>query len=156
MANALSWKTEKTPRGTLFALSGEVTENTDFAPLVREDCETMILDLAGVARINSCGVREWITFVNSLASAGKKIVMERCSVPVVHQLNMVSNFRGGAEIHSAFAPYFCASCQAEHTRLIDLHDPAARRSLEDEVKCPICAAPMEFDDLPDSYLAFYD
>ena len=48
-------------------LVGEISENCDFAQLLGECGSTdVILDLAEVRRINSCGVREWINFVRAL------------------------------------------------------------------------------------------
>jgi anti-anti-sigma regulatory factor len=155
MTDGLSWKAETTEQGKRFELSGEITENSDFAPLVSEPSETMIFDLADVAGVNSCGVRQWINFLSSLADNGKKVVMTRCSVAVVHQLNMVSNFRGTAAVTSAYAPYLCPSCKTEHSRLIDLAG-GAPANFEEPIPCPSCGDAMEFDDLPEAYFSFRD
>jgi hypothetical protein len=148
---ALTWKQE--PGKERFELAGEITEESDFAPLVQSLPSASTLDLAEVRRINSCGVREWLNFVTALSKAGKQIVLERCSVPMVAQMNMITNFRGEARVVSIFAPYHCPSCDEDHDKLIDLagnNEP----ELEGAVPCPKCGEGMEFDELPESYLAF--
>lgn len=155
MGNSLSWTIVDKEGSARIELAGEVTEDSDFRPLLEVTQPTIVLDLADVRRINSCGVREWIGFVNTLSSTGRTVVMERCSVAIVHQLNMIMNFRGNAEVVSVFAAYFCAKCGVEHSRLIDLRGEA-KAELEQPLPCPTCGAAMEFDDLPDTYLAFRD
>ena len=152
MRNPLSWQVERNGNQVRFRFSGEITENSNFAPLLRDGADEIVLDLAGIERINSCGVREWLNFVGLLAKGGHTLVMERCSVPIVHQLNMVSNFRGGAEVRSVYAPYLCGKCDQEGSKLIEL-DKGGTVALKPEL-CPSCGANMEFDDLPEAYFAF--
>lgn len=135
-------------------LVGELTENANLGALLEKIGDEARFDLSGIARINSPGVREWINFVNSLDKKGTKFALERCSVPFVNQLNMISNFRGNGEVRSVFAPYYCSSCNREENRLIEkTPDPAGQ--ITSPMKCPNCGADMEFDDLPDTYLAFW-
>src|SRR5262249_15153540 len=115
---SLTWKQGQ--GGERFELAGEITEESDFAPLGQSLPSASTLDLAEVRRINSCGVREWLNFVTALSKAGKQIVLERCSVPMVAQMNMITNFRGDARVASIFAPYHCPSCDEDHDELINL------------------------------------
>lgn len=141
------------PSGARVALSGAFTENTDFSPLLAAPEPLMVFDLSEVKRINSCGMREWITFVRALAGKGTQFVFERCSVAFVNQLNMISNFRGGARVASIYAPFFCPGCEADRPVLIPV-DGELRAKLEDAPSCPECRGAMEFDDIPDSYVSF--
>jgi anti-anti-sigma regulatory factor len=134
-------------------LSGEITEESDFTPLLERLPSEATLELSGVSRINSCGVREWITFLKALQHAGKKVVLDRCSVAMVSQLNMVSNFGGGSQITSVFGPYRCNHCDSEHQELIQLTDRPPRPPAA-ELPCPKCGKEMEFDDFPETYLSF--
>ena len=150
----MEWKLEHREDGaTWIGLSGEITENSDFAPILGKISNLAVFDLSDVNRINSCGVREWIHFVTSIGQAGKRLVLERCSVPFVHQLNMITNFAGQAEIHSIFAPYFCPACGSEAARVVDLRTDAPV-NLGDAPACEKCGTAMEFDDMPESYLTF--
>lgn len=151
--NPLSIKLESNGQQTRVSLAGDITEHTDFAPILEQPSPELVFDLAEVRRINSCGVREWITLVNKLNTEGKRFVLERCSIPIVNQLNMIANFRGGAQVSSIFAPYFCASCNKEHLLLVAVGAELDAR-LRASPPCPTCSAPMTFDDLPEAYTAF--
>jgi eukaryotic-like serine/threonine-protein kinase len=152
MDGLLSLKLNKQGDTTLASLAGDITEESDFSTIVNCGTPKVVLDLADIRRINSTGVREWIKFVTSLAKSGKIFRLERCSVAIVHQLNMISNFRGGGEVRSVLAPYYCPECDHNHLHLVDVSAPTAK--IEATLPCPSCGADMEFDELPDSYLSF--
>ncbi|HEY8210812.1 MAG TPA: hypothetical protein VIG99_25185 [Myxococcaceae bacterium] len=113
----------------------------------------VLIDLANVERINSCGVRDWIRFAQRLEAAGNNLYLLRCSPVVVAQLNMVRNFCGEkGQVLSFQAPYFCPNCDEERTETF----PAAQVAVgtSPDAVCPTCKGPMEFDDLPDLYFGF--
>jgi len=153
MPSSLTWTIDKANGRTLVALNGEFTEASDFASLLPQLASPVTLDLSGVRRINSAGVREWVNFAAALRKQANDVVLERCSVPVVHQMNMIANFRGDSPVRSIYAPYFCTSCNREHAELVELSQNV---SLADSLPCPKCGATMEFDDLPDQFLSFHE
>jgi len=149
----LSWKVEPQNDVTWVALSGEITEASDFAPLVQQVSGPAVMDLAEVSRINSSGIRQWINFVSALTRAGCRLTLQRCSPPVVAQLNMSTDFARGAVVRSVLAPYFCTDCKQEYTREIALDERATERLME-PYTCAQCGAACELDDLPDFFLSF--
>ena len=153
MANNLTVKVTSEGETSHVTLAGEITEDSDFRPVLGSAAKRLVINLEGVQRINSTGVREWINFINALGKESRDVTLDRCSVAIVQQLNMISNFRGQAKVTSIFAPYFCGSCDKDRTRLLDLSQPLP--DLDATMKCPDCGEEMEFDDLPDSYLAFH-
>lgn len=150
----LSWRVESEGPLAYVQLSGEFTESSNFGPLLSElAAPEVVLDLERITRINSVGLKEWLGFITALKRMGKALVLERCSVPVVAQLNMVSNFSGGAEVRTVLAPYLCPSCEHSQQRPVVVAS-ASVDELEAPVGCPSCGAQMEFDDLPELFLAF--
>src|SRR2546430_1170150 len=117
---SFSWKIEDQNGEARVVLSGAITENSDFSKVLAQTPPKVTIDLEHVDRINSCGVREWINFVNDLGKGGKRFALDRCSPAIVNQLNLISNFRGGGEVRSVLAPYFCSKCNREHHRVLDL------------------------------------
>src|SRR6478672_10370794 len=107
MDRSLTWSIEEANGSSHIALTGELTENANLGSLLEKLKGSTVFDLSGIRRINSPGVREWINFVNALKIP---FVLQRCSIPFVNQLNMISNFRGQGEVRSVFAPYYCGSC----------------------------------------------
>jgi len=153
MPNNLTVQIKSEGDSALVSLVGEITEDSDFRPVLATPAKKLMLNLEGVQRINSTGVREWINFIVALGKENRDVTFERCSVAIVQQLNMIANFRGQAHITSIFAPYFCTTCDKDHTRLLDLREPLP--NLDEPWPCPVCKEPMEFDDLPDAYLSFH-
>lgn len=147
----LRWRIERAEGEMRVALAGEITEDGDFGKLLGELGDQIVFDLGEVRRINSTGVREWIQFVGKLTLARKSFALERCSVPIVHQLNTISNFRGAGQLRSVYAPYFCPTCSLDATRLLSI-GANLREQIDVPLACPKCKSPMEFDDLVESYL----
>ncbi len=138
---------------TRVALDGDLTEHADFTAVRAITTPQIVFDLRDVRRINSCGVREWIRLMEALRDGPRAVVLERCSVPFVNQMNMIVNFVGGARVRSFYAPYLCGRCDEEFVELCDLPDDGAP-ALPATAPCPRCGESAEFDDLADSYLAF--
>src|SRR3954452_7833561 len=102
--SSMAWSVRQEAGAARVFISGEMTENGDFGALLKQlPPGALVLDLVGVKRINSCGVREWVAFIAGLR--GRELVLEHCSVSIVNQLNMISAFRGEARVRSVFAPY---------------------------------------------------
>jgi ABC-type transporter Mla MlaB component len=153
MSERFEWTVRLDGTKTLASLSGPINEDTDFAPLLAElqDRKQVCMDLAGIRRINSCGVREWVNFVRALPS-GLQLEVDKCSQPMVTQINMISNFLGSARILSVHAPFLCESCGHEDAVLI-----AVEKGRSPDLvprPCPKCNQAMQFDDLEESYFSF--
>jgi anti-anti-sigma regulatory factor len=146
----MKFSVEEQSDATRVILSGDISEETDFEPIL-QIAGPIVLDLAGISRINSCGVREWINFVVHLRQGGRQLILERCAPVVVTQLNTIYNFTGGGQVRSVLGPYYCPACDREEYHLIDL---TASETVPDQIPCPDCEAGMEFEDLQDQYLAF--
>ncbi len=153
MQDALSWEIEEVGETLKVTLKGDVTESIDFAPLLERPEKNMVFDLEGIRQFTSPGVRLWVHFINDLTK-DRRVVLERCSVAVVQQLYMIANMRGDAKIRSIMLPYFCASCEADETKLLDLE--SGTPEIKTELPCEKCEGEMEFDDLPESYLSFHN
>ena len=153
----LSWSATDEGGRRIVALRGEINENADFSELkviLRGDVE---LDLEGISRINSCGVREWVNFVRDLRVHSLKFA--RCSPTVVLQLNTIYNFRGRARVESFLAPYVCEACHTDEYRLLRVEDHFPERSERPVLsvpafRCGKCGGVMMFDELPERYLSF--
>ena len=152
---SLSWRIKERAGFTTVEFTGEIDENTDFSELSGRLSGAVVFHLQNVRRINSCGVREWVNFVRDLPSV-TELTFTHCSPAIVTQLNMIYNFRGNATLRSFYAPYICDECDIEEEKLIDIASSfKAGEPLEPpEFTCENCSGPLEFDDLPDHYLAF--
>ncbi len=155
MTDGLTWSLEESGATHRFVMRGEITEEADFSGVVAAATERVVLNLSEVQRINSCGVREWIGFLQRLSSKATKVELERCSPVMVRQLSMIATMRGDAAVTSILVPYFCEACDDERTLPLELQ-PGRRPTLDECAPCPECGGEMQLDDTPESYLAFVD
>jgi hypothetical protein len=148
----LNWKIEEGDV-TQVAFNGAVDEDANFAPLLErlKQKGKVRFDLSGIARINSCGVREWVNFIRSLPR-DCNVELEKCTPAVVSQLNMISNFAGAARVLSVHAPFVCDSCGHEEDVLVSVESGKAPKLAS--MNCSACGGAMEFDDVEDSYFSF--
>ena len=141
---------EAHPGGWLLRLSGVIDESFDRRQIVEGRQGVLVLDLDGVRRITSFGVREWVT---AMAEVQAACFFIRCRPAIVSQFNMVGNFAGRGQLVSLYAPYHCALCDKGIEVLID------RRTLVGtlaglRVTCPECQGTAEFDDIPETFFSY--
>lgn len=138
-------------------LGGAIDERSNLATiLARAKAGVLVLDLAGVAFINSLGVRDWIHMQTAATAAGLHLEMRRMSEPLVHQLNMIVATRGSGRVASFFAPYACDACGREESILVDAiaHHDQLVAMRPPAATCPECGAHMAFNDFPERYFSF--
>ncbi len=141
---------EQTAGGSRVALSGNITEFANFTT-VRSLPGPLHIDLSGIEKINSLGVRTWIEFVRSCESAGLAMTFERCSPLMVQQLGMISNFMGRQSVvKSLIVPYLCPSCNGEAEQLVELSKQGPFQ-IPPSMACPKCRSAMQVDELEDMY-----
>lgn len=144
---------------TFLKLEGVIDEDNPLARSLKKlDGSTVVIDLEGVRRINSCGVRDWVNWLADLDARGKSVILVRCSPTIVNQLNLVNNFGGKALVKSFFAPYHCARCDIEQQELLQVEDFAGTgRPQAPPVRGKNCAqtrCELAFDDIEDAFFAF--
>ena len=122
----------------------------------RSAAGTAVIDVSEIERINSCGVRDWVNWLGKVEKGGAKIVLVECSPAIVAQINLVNNFTGSGVVKSFYAPYFCPNCDLEKVLLVETRDMARPRSRSRRrpAAATSATAPMDFDDMEDSYFAF--
>lgn len=117
----------------------------------------LLVDLGGIHRINSVGVRDWVAWLRRLRERFTTVVLFDCPPAIMNEVNLVKNFAEGAVIATFQAPYYCDRCGKEEVR--DLDAVAMRRDgvrTAPPFPCgePACANAL--DDAEESYFAFFD
>src|SRR5688572_26882872 len=120
LGGGLKTRIDRRDGATVIALSGGISEATNLSPLL-DLPNPLRFELEGIDRINSLGVRNWVTFVRDAEAKGMQLTFERCSPVLVSQMGMISNFMGtSSRVKSLFVVYVCPSCNAEHLQLTDV------------------------------------
>jgi eukaryotic-like serine/threonine-protein kinase len=144
------------PDGTALSLRGFIDEHACFADLIPMLRYPLTIDLGGVERINSLGVRAWIDFITPL-SAGGTVWLKRCPDVLVQQFSCVSSMLGQARVRSVLAPYLCSVCDAVDSQEVVIDedfDPARPSRAPASKTCPECTGVSHFDEVTDSYFLF--
>lgn len=147
--SSLTFETRATDDGTVVVFAGEVDETSDFSEL-ESLTGKITFDLEKVERFNSEGTRRWVNFIRALSA--DEIVLVKCSVPVVAQLNLIRGLKGKVWVHSFYIPFVCIESGEEEMHLLyadDIDDPSNPPMPESEE-----GRTLELDDLPERYFAF--
>jgi anti-anti-sigma regulatory factor len=142
---------------TCLKFTGTIDEGFDGKKIARTvSGETLVLDLGGVKKISSFGIREWVDFIGVATKQVKQTVLIECAPKVVDQLNMVANFAGSGRVYSFYAPFRCDYCDSEHRVLLDVaKDYEACKAMKlAERPCPSCKEAMYFDEDGSTYFSY--
>tara|TARA_B100000925_G_C22010930_1_gene476383 strand:- start:2803 stop:4056 length:1254 start_codon:yes stop_codon:yes gene_type:complete len=142
---------DSSPELTTFRFSGSINEDFTFKSLIGETSSKYIFDLEGVTLLNSCGIREWIKFINELP-AESQLEYHNCPTVVVLQMNMVKGFlTSNAKVTSFYAPYFDEEADEEvkvlltTDQIVDGKAPPIKNDAGQE---------LEFDGIEATYFKF--
>lgn len=138
-------------------LAGRIDERAQLADLAATVGEkSLAIDLADVTYINSLGVRDWVTFLRTLARQDVALTLERCAEVMVLQMNMIVDARGAAKIASFYAPFACDACGWEGAALVTTEDvqPLVSLGRAPVTECPDCQREARFADFIDRYFLF--
>lgn len=131
---------------------GSITEEAkpELMRLATAPRAKVLLDLAGVTSINSCGIRDWSFFLKTLRE-GREVVFDRVTDEIIHTMNMVLNFHSRLPVRSLFRAYTCGNCGSEphlHLSLGKDYELGVLPELPEPLcaKCGFKAEPVETDE----------
>jgi hypothetical protein len=139
--------------GLVLTLAGPIDETVDFDREIGPLSGAVTINLRGISRLNSTGIKGWLKFFQS-QSKSAQIVFQECSVAIIEQMNLISNFSIGAKVESIFAPFLCDKCQEELVALFNVTDLVAANFKMPQITCTKCQGNASFDDIEQEYFAF--
>ena len=135
---------------TKVLLSGQIDEDANF-DIIKNVQGQIEFDFDGINLINSCGVREWINFIESIERPDP-IFYANCPQVVIEQINMVHGFIGkNTKVTSFYAPYYNEETDEvlkvllTHDQIKDGKAPSMKSESGDE---------LEFDAIEAQYFQF--
>jgi hypothetical protein len=136
---------------TLIKLSGAIDETTDFDQQLGKLEGKLEINCREIDRINSTGIKSWIRYFQS---GQYEIIFKECSISIIEQINLISNFLVGAVVESLFAPFVCKSCHKELLVLFRVENLKESGFSMPAVKCVQCQGEAVFDDVEEDYFSF--
>lgn len=147
---------EISERQGVFFVSGDITEACDLSK-TKFPKGPVKFDLGGVRTINSCGVREWIGWINKLTI---QPIYLNCPQAVVMQFNMVREFLGNdARVESFQVPAYCENCGQQKLYLLNIgkdFQPGTALEEYEIKKCQDESCSIESDVDFESYFYFIE
>lgn len=135
----------------LVELIGVIDEDAVFDKIKNLQMNNYVFDFNKINMINSCGIREWIKYLQDLDGAVIRYV--NCPQIIIEQVNMVHGFiRKGIVVETFFAPYFCETCDTE--KKILLKNSEVENSKAPVKQCNTCKNNLEFDAIEKQYFSF--
>lgn len=106
-------------KGNVVFLEGLIDENADFSPLLSESAP-LCIDLSGISRINSIGVRSWMKFITQWGD--KPMEYHECPAIISDQLVVTPVLLGvkkrSVNVKSAHISFSCSKCGRQEDRRI--------------------------------------
>ncbi|RME77847.1 MAG: hypothetical protein D6785_12360 [Planctomycetota bacterium] len=137
-------------------LKGHIDEDINFSEIDISNHKKIYINLKDIKSINSCGIREWIRWLQT-ASPETQFTFAQCPKIIVDQINMVSGFLPeGAEVESFFVPYYCEETGNEKMILFEKGKEFKDGEVfpPEEVLDDETGDPMEMDVLENKYFKF--
>lgn len=151
MSEKLTITTRITDVTANVALEGVIDEDANFDKIKSLGMNQFIFDFNNVSMINSCGIREWIKYLDGLGSAS--ITYINCPQIIIEQVNMVHGFiRKGVAVESFYAPYFCTNCDTGKKILLKSSEVLGTKPPLKH--CNTCKTELEFDAIEKQYFSF--
>ena len=145
----------------LLVVSGWVNEDVSLSTVIPmlSDIGTSVVafDLSKVTLINSCGVREWLLFIQRMQTKFQ-CLFTFLNEAIVEQANMIPNMLGkaGTAVMAFEAPYYCAKCETRQLEVLKPKDINLDQGTFEapSFSCKKCSGPMTFDAVEDEYFHF--
>jgi len=155
MSDAFCFERNDTEDTCRIVLKGIIDEDALLQEAFKDLRGSIEIDMRGIVRINSCGIRTWVNLITDISSKHQVSFLD-CPPVIVRQFNMISNFGGKGTVKSFRLPYYCAACDKEHDIETDAENYVSEHPALDVPKraCPTCGDDLEFDDIEEKYLHF--
>ncbi|HLE12718.1 MAG: hypothetical protein A2504_09800 [Bdellovibrionales bacterium RIFOXYD12_FULL_39_22] len=138
----------------LITVNGKVNEDTIFPTIKFTPKSSVLFDLNGLTLLNSCGIRGWISWLNTFSKSVSAVTFKNCNRIFIEQVNLIEGLvPAGGIIESYYIPYYCEKCDLVESELVESKNSADRTIFKNK-KCQKCQGPMELDVMEEKYLKF--
>ena len=141
--------------GLIVVVRGEIDGEVALASVIGNLPLEARIDTEGIGRMNSQGLRQWISYFQRHSEAGGRITYLHCSPAFTNHVSMIVSYCRGSQVESVIGPFFCPSCGTRLEKLIQTSSGLS--SLKEQLKaqkCPKCGQEAQFDEVPQEYFSF--
>jgi anti-anti-sigma regulatory factor len=136
------------------SLEGPIDERSNLNTLVGSFLGDLVVNCEKVTRVNSVGVKQWMSYFTSLQNSRISFQFEKISPALVEQFNIIKNFACGGKINSLLLPYHCDACNYHFQIIYSTASVQEAQYQPPPLHCPQCQKPASFDEIPEEFFAF--
>ena len=138
-----------------FEVDGAVDEDIVLPTISFEGVKKAYFDFEKMTFINSCGIRDWISWFKAVPES-VTVIYKNCPVSLIDQVNMVEGLLPeNGKVKSFKIPYYCEECDNISTELVNLTDDSGTNfEAEEYIKCGKCSSKAEIDVIESKYFKF--
>lgn len=134
------------------SFSGAIDEDSIFPPTPKQ--KKVSVDLENIERVNSCGIREWVSWFKGF-SQNQEVFLQNCKKVIIDQVNAVDGFLiSNARVLSFYVPYYCDGCGHLTSKKLEVKKEMPKP--EKAIECEKCKKQAELDVLPQKYFRFLE
>lgn len=134
---------------------GPFDEDLELSEVKIEPGKKIIMDMAKLALINSCGCRNWVKWIRTIGSS-TPVEFVNCPKEFIENANMIDGFvpKNGS-INSFSVPYYCEACDNLTTKIFKSDQvKTAINKIPEKIVCEKCKKEAEIDVIPASFFRF--
>jgi anti-anti-sigma regulatory factor len=131
-------------RATFLRLAGDLDASFPREKLAEGLEGTVIVDVAGVGRIEPAGAAEWRGFLQMVTPGADAIYLLTVPPAFLEKLTRPEDLGAKAQVLSFSIPYTCSKCATTTAQQIDVeqHYDVLKFATPPEMKCPDCKSAM--------------
>jgi hypothetical protein len=118
----------------------------------------LMFDMSDLTQMNSCGVREWLLFLEQVRAARMNFSFTVISEAFADNANSVIDLLGprGTPVAAFHAPYYCAACDLRTMKTLRTEDLAPEKGhfSPPAESCVRCQGKLQFDGIEEEYFFF--
>ena len=137
-------------------INGVIDEEAEFIDFDKTT-DNLTLDLESVEYINSCGIREWINWIDKNCKDYKKILILNCPHHIIEVANVVTSFfKPNFSVESFYIPYYIDEADEVFYKLFKKNEDYPNGKLELPEEIDTSQGKAELDIIPAKFLKFMD
>jgi len=135
-------------------MSGVIDEDAKFEGFDKTT-SSLTLDLESVEYINSCGIREWINWVEKHVVLYDEVKILNCPYNIIEVANVVASFfKPNFKVNSFYVPYYVADTDEAFYKLFIKEADYSGGKLELPEMIDTLQGKAELDVIPEKFLKF--
>ncbi|MEK6578681.1 MAG: hypothetical protein AABZ55_05590 [Bdellovibrionota bacterium] len=140
--------------------SGVIESEEEIISAFQSAKGTVEVNCDGIQRINSLGVRSWLSAFRKIKQLGVQVRFSHCPISIIQQALIFPGFIEKDQLDSFYIQFYCLNeaCKKVTYKLIGTQELLSEleKGSPPVLTCPHCGKTAEFDDEPTPYIEYLE